>query len=301
MNHRRRFPLTVKDELLDFTLTRNVWFTLNNQNGPFYRFARSFDKYSLRVGIDLWDNPFYDYEALPEHLPDVLTYHEGVVKVARRKKVYYYVGTCDVPFRPVDIDHSFRVNEGEILLALDQPLERELLISRPKKECELVADEALSFLQRYFRRNFRGVSLLYVMQFLPAEKYTFFIQSSLGAVGLTTEMFKNKLLGYQCDEHWHIETVIHEALVNAITYGSQMDYSKKISIAYEIGPEALRVFIQDPGEGFDVRRHVPVSLIDNETITGRGIRLMKHLTSALTYNANGNALSLLFNFRENYT
>ncbi|MFN4216406.1 MAG: hypothetical protein ACK4HQ_03280 [Brevinematales bacterium] len=230
MNHRRRFPLTVKDELLDFTLTRNVWFTLNNQKGPFYRFARSFDKYSLRVGIDLWENLFYDYEALPEHLPDVLTYQEGVVKVIRRQKVYYYVGMCDVPFRPVSMENSFRVKEGEVLIAVDRPLERELLIRRPRKECELVADEALGFLQRYFWRNFRGVSLLYKMQFLPAEKYTFFIQSSLGAVGLTTEMFKNKLLYYHCDEHWHIETVIHEALVNAITYGSQMNYSKKISI-----------------------------------------------------------------------
>jgi len=299
MTPRRRFPLTVKDELLDFTLTRNVWFTLNNQNKCFYRFARTFDKYSLQVGVELWDKPFYDYESLPEHLPDVLVYHEGVVKIPRRRDVYYYLGACDVPFRPVYDKHSFGVREGEVLLALDKPLTQELVIARPRRECELVADEALRVLQRCVRHVSGEAHLLYILQFMTAEKYAFFIQSSLSAVGLTTEMFRNRLLGYQGTEHWHIETVLHEALVNAITYGSQMDYSKKIAIAYEIGPEALRVFIQDPGTGFDVRRHTPLSLIDRENITGRGIRLMKQLTSAMSYNASGNAISLLFNLKEN--
>jgi len=111
-------------------------------------------------------------------------------------------------------------------------------------------------------------------------------------------MFKNKILTYHREEYWHIETVLHEALVNAITYGSQLDYSKKIAIAYEIGSYGLRVLIQDPGEGFDVKGHIPLSLLDKENITGRGIRLMKHLSSTLTYNKHGNALSLLFNFKD---
>lgn len=300
MNTRRRFPLTMKDELLDFTLTRNVWLTVNNEKKVFYRFGRSFDKHSLRIGLELWDKRMYDYESPPEHLPDLMVYHDGVVRVQHQRDVLYYLGSCNVPFRHVEAGKATGIKEGDILLAIDKSLDSEVIITRKREDCELVADEILNFLEKYFRKHFRGVHILYVIHFLPAEKYTFFIQSSLAAVGLTTEMFKNKLISYKYQEHWHVETVIHEALVNAIAYGSQLDYSKKIVIGYEIGPEALRVFVRDPGEGFDVKSHMPVSLLDRETVTGRGIRLMKHLTSALNYNVRGNAISLLFNFRRKY-
>ncbi len=298
MKGKRRFPLTVKDELLDFILTQNVWLTVNNTSKRFYRFSRTSDKFSLRIGIELWDKQAYDYEVSVDQLPDVLEYEKGMVKLLREENVVYYIGACDVPFKRLEKGKAILAKEGDVLIALDRPLEKELVISRPQKECELIADQALSYLERYVRRVFRGTNILYMLQFLRAEKYTFFVQATLAAVGLTTEMFRNKLISYHCPEHWHIETVIHEALVNAITYGSQLDYTKKVAIAYEMGCEGLRVFVQDQGEGFDVKRHVPVSLIDRETVTGRGIRLMKHLTSSLVYNKSGNALSLLFNFKE---
>ncbi|URA09762.1 ATP-binding protein [Thermospira aquatica] len=298
MNGKRRFPLKVKDELLDFTLTQNVWLTVNNTSKRFYRLGRSSDKFSLRLGIDLWEKRAYDYEVSIDQLRNVLEYDKGIVKILREDGVFYYIGACDVPFKRLEKGKSVITKEGDVLIALDKPLDKELLISRSKRECDLVADQALSYLERYMRRFFRGTNILYMLQFLPAEKYTFFIQATLGAVGLTTEMFRNKLITYHCPEHWHIEMVIHEALVNAITYGSQLDYTKKVAIGYEIGPEGLRVFIHDQGEGFDVKRHVPVSLIDRETITGRGIRLMKNLATSLVYNKNGNAISLLFNFKE---
>jgi len=294
MRKSQTFPLTLKDELVDFTLTRNVWLTVNNNNKRFFQFNRSFDKFSLDIGIHLWENRFYDYNTPLDKHPDILSYREGIIRIPKQKDVLYYIGKCNSPFVPLSFDKPTNVGEGDCIIAVDAPLPKPLIIEH--EGCFLLADQALQYLQQYFQKHFKKISLLFILQFVSGEKYTFFIQSSLAAVGLTTEMFKNKILTYHREEYWHIETVLHEALVNAITYGSQLDYSKKIAIAYEIGSYGLRVLIQ--GEGFDVKGHIPLSLLDKENITGRGIRLMKHLSSTLTYNKHGNALSLLFNFKD---
>lgn len=127
--------------------------------------------------------------------------------------------------------------------------------------------------------------------------YSFPIRSNLKTVAMAVDMFKNKILKYSCDKIWQIETVLHEALVNSMTYGNEMDNGKTITVQYEIGERGLRVLVKDVGEGFDVFNvSVPVGEEALERISGRGIYIMRKFSSNMYYNDKGNEVLLFFGF-----
>jgi serine/threonine-protein kinase RsbW len=110
-------------------------------------------------------------------------------------------------------------------------------------------------------------------------------------------MIKNKLLQFHTEKIWQIETVLHEALVNAITYGNGLDPEKPVMMNYELGSKGLRVCISDCGPGFDIKNiSVPVGAEALEKISGRGIYIMKKFSDALFYNRTGNEVVLFFQF-----
>ncbi len=125
--------------------------------------------------------------------------------------------------------------------------------------------------------------------------YKFPVKSSVKTVGLAVGMIKNKLIQFNTEKIWQIETVLHEALVNAITYGNGLDPEKPVIMNYELGIKGLRVFISDSGQGFDINNiSVPVGIEALEKISGRGIYIMKKFSDALFYNKAGNEVVLFF-------
>jgi serine/threonine-protein kinase RsbW len=94
-------------------------------------------------------------------------------------------------------------------------------------------------------------------------------------------------------EIFSIKLALEEALINAIKHGNQMDRSKKVHIQYCVNPERFDIRISDEGKGFtldDVPD--PMAPENLERPCGRGLLLMRHYMTEVTFHAPGNHLSM---------
>jgi serine/threonine-protein kinase RsbW len=90
-----------------------------------------------------------------------------------------------------------------------------------------------------------------------------------------------------------IKLALEEALVNAIKHGNQFDRNKNVHITYRVDFERFEIHIVDEGNGFDPE-DVPDPLdIENlERPCGRGLLLMRHYMTEVTYHPPGNRVSM---------
>ena len=90
-----------------------------------------------------------------------------------------------------------------------------------------------------------------------------------------------------------VQLALEEALVIAIKHGNQMDPSKQIHVSYHIDDERCEIRVEDEGVGFDPQDlpdpHHEESL---ERPTGRGILLMRHFMTEVTYYPPGNRMCM---------
>jgi serine/threonine-protein kinase RsbW len=94
-------------------------------------------------------------------------------------------------------------------------------------------------------------------------------------------------------EVFSIRLALEEALVNAIKHGNQMDCHKKIHISYHVCPDCFEVRIVDEGPGFDPEDVPdPMAPENLERPCGRGLLLMRHYMTEVTYHPPGNRLSM---------
>jgi len=103
-----------------------------------------------------------------------------------------------------------------------------------------------------------------------------------------------------CQDHdiFSIKLALEEALVNAIKHGNQYDRNKKVQIAYSVLPDRFVITITDEGEGFDPADVPDPTAVENlERPCGRGLMLMKHYMSEITYNERGNSVQMSKLFR----
>ena len=90
-----------------------------------------------------------------------------------------------------------------------------------------------------------------------------------------------------------IRLALEEALVNAIKHGNQMDPSKTVRIMCRAGYQKVRIEIEDQGEGFHPAE-VPDPTADEnlERPCGRGLLLMRHYMTEVTFNCRGNSVCM---------
>ncbi len=94
-------------------------------------------------------------------------------------------------------------------------------------------------------------------------------------------------------EIFSIKLALEEALVNAIKHGNQMDRTKKVHISYRINAERFDIHIADEGKGFDPDDVPDPMAVENlERPCGRGLLLMRHYMSEVTFHPPGNRLSM---------
>jgi len=92
-------------------------------------------------------------------------------------------------------------------------------------------------------------------------------------------------------EIFGIRLALEEALVNAIKHGNNLDKSKKVHIAYGVGPERFDIRIMDEGPGFDPEEVPDPTDIENlERPCGRGLMLMRHYMNFVSFGPRGNAV-----------
>jgi serine/threonine-protein kinase RsbW len=90
-----------------------------------------------------------------------------------------------------------------------------------------------------------------------------------------------------------IRLALEEALVNAIKHGNQLDRSKKVHVRCTVTPERFEIGITDEGPGFNPE-DVPDPLCDEnlERACGRGLFLIRHYMTEVTYHPPGNRLTM---------
>ena len=97
-----------------------------------------------------------------------------------------------------------------------------------------------------------------------------------------------------------IKLALEEALVNAIKHGNQMDRAKKVRIRYHVLSDRFECSISDEGPGFDPGEVPDPTAPENlERPCGRGLMLMRHYMTEVTYNDRGNSVAMCKVFRNN--
>lgn len=90
-----------------------------------------------------------------------------------------------------------------------------------------------------------------------------------------------------------IRLALDEAVTNAIKHGNRESPAKSVRIDFRVNPTAIRIEIEDQGDGFRPEE-VPDPTSDEnlERPSGRGLMLMREFMSRIQYNEKGNRVVL---------
>jgi serine/threonine-protein kinase RsbW len=121
------------------------------------------------------------------------------------------------------------------------------------------------------------------------------ICSDLQEVRRVQEEIERVLLEHRFEQReiFSIRLALEEALVNAIKHGNQLDCRKQVFINCRVNGERFDIHIADEGQGFDPERVPdPLEASNLERPFGRGLLLMRHYMSEVTFHAPGNRVSM---------
>jgi serine/threonine-protein kinase RsbW len=97
------------------------------------------------------------------------------------------------------------------------------------------------------------------------------------------------------DTFANMMTCLNEALINAIKHGNKFDPNKKVIVNAEVTSKRIIWTVTDEGPGFDyVHLPDPTAPENLESLTGRGVFIMKHLADQCIFNTSGNEVELHF-------
>ncbi len=89
-----------------------------------------------------------------------------------------------------------------------------------------------------------------------------------------------------------------EAVNNAIVHGNELDRKKDVSIKSVVQEDVIRFKISDEGEGFDPRQLPDPCQEENVAMLGgRGVMLMRALSSEVFFSNGGATVELVFKRR----
>ncbi len=99
--------------------------------------------------------------------------------------------------------------------------------------------------------------------------------------------------GFEDRDIFSIRLALEEALVNAIKHGNQLDRAKKVHVTCTFKADRFEVDVVDEGPGFNPE-DVPDPLCEEnlERPCGRGLFLIRHYMTDVTYHPPGNRVSM---------
>jgi serine/threonine-protein kinase RsbW len=102
-----------------------------------------------------------------------------------------------------------------------------------------------------------------------------------------------RVLGFPRKDLFAVKLALEEATVNAIRHGNRGDPSKVVRVNYVVTFTEVFVEVEDDGPGFDPDQ-VPDPLAgeNTERTSGRGLFLMRAYMSGVSFNPQGNRVSL---------
>lgn len=129
----------------------------------------------------------------------------------------------------------------------------------------------------------------------PALAYTsnHAIPSDPDAARLVQEEIIRQLQAHQFSEKeiFGIKLALDEAIVNAIKHGNHFDRNKKVRISFHVQSTRFDIQIADEGIGFDPEDVPDPTAFENlERPCGRGLMLMRHYMSEVSFHSSGNCV-----------
>ena len=89
-----------------------------------------------------------------------------------------------------------------------------------------------------------------------------------------------------------VESLLREMLNNAVCHGCRWDPSHHVRCAVEMGPDSARLEVENDGDGFDWREAMARSC-DSRGSAGRGLSILRHYASEMSFSASGRRLTLV--------
>lgn len=131
------------------------------------------------------------------------------------------------------------------------------------------------------------ITELYTLQ-LPSQ------HESISKLELLIEEIADKY-GVAEDTFANMMTCLNEAVINAIVHGNKLDPDKKVIINAEVDSRRMIWTVADEGEGFDPNYIPDPTAPENlESLSGRGVFIIKQLADQCIFNARGNEVELHF-------
>lgn len=97
------------------------------------------------------------------------------------------------------------------------------------------------------------------------------------------------------DTFANMMTCLNELVMNAIVHGNKLDESKKVIVNAEIDSKRIIWTVADEGPGFDYNNLPDPTAQENlESLTGRGVFIVKQLADQCIFNTTGNEVELHF-------
>jgi len=127
--------------------------------------------------------------------------------------------------------------------------------------------------------------------------YTLQLPSKEESITLLEELIENIADTYNVGEDTfaNMMTCLNEALINAIKHGNKLVATKKVIVNADVDNKRIIWTVTDEGEGFDyVHLPDPTAPENLESLTGRGVYIMKHLADQCIFNTSGNEVELHF-------
>jgi serine/threonine-protein kinase RsbW len=93
-----------------------------------------------------------------------------------------------------------------------------------------------------------------------------------------------------------LQTVVLEAVNNAITHGNKSNNKLKIFVTIKINQEKIMIDVEDEGDGFDLEK-IP-SPIESGNIcleNGRGIFFIRKFSNSFNTTGKGNIVNIIIN------
>jgi serine/threonine-protein kinase RsbW len=91
---------------------------------------------------------------------------------------------------------------------------------------------------------------------------------------------------------FELELVARECINNAIVHGNRNNPGKYVFLEIRVGRRWILIRVKDEGGGFDWRRRAQGTFSDWTATSGRGLPILAHYTSRVSFNRKGNQVSL---------
>jgi serine/threonine-protein kinase RsbW len=102
-------------------------------------------------------------------------------------------------------------------------------------------------------------------------------------------------LDYPERDLFGVRLALEEALINSIRHGHRNDAAKTVRMRFQATEQQMLVEIEDEGPGFDPEGVPdPLSPENLEKPGGRGVFLMRHYMTWVSFNESGNCVTMCY-------